>query len=296
MSRKLLVVTLLALLGAAAFAQDWERIVADPSLIWGEGWGSSVEEADRQALSSLVSRITVAVVSDFRQEEQQVRSSKGDSHYSMQQNRTLAYSNVTLTNSHRVVMATGRKSHVGRWIHRDELEAIFADRKARVLSYEESAQGAESAAQLDDALRYHYWAYVLLRSLQRPSELRDESGQVLLNALPKRLNTVFDDLKVRMTGRQGDRVKLAFSFRGQPVRGLDFSYFDGAHWVPGTPVRAGSSLLEMAPGALAETIQLRIEYAYKGDSLMDAELHDTMNVQELKPLKKAFVSFRAKSN
>ena len=76
MSRKLLVVTLLALLGAAAFAQDWERIVADPSLIWGEGWGSSVEEADRQALSSLVSRITVAVVSDFRQEEQQVRSSK----------------------------------------------------------------------------------------------------------------------------------------------------------------------------------------------------------------------------
>ena len=293
MSRKLLAVALLSLLGAVAFAQDWEHIVADPSLIWGEGWGSSVEEADRQALSSLVSRITVAVVSDFRQEEQQVRSSQGDSHYSMQQNRTLAYSNLTLTNSHREVMATGRKSHVGRWIRRDELEAIFADRKTRVLSYEKSALEAETAARLDDALRYHYWAYVLLRSLQRPSELRDESGQVLLNALPERINGVLDDLQVRVTGRQGDRVRLAFSFRGRPVRGLDFSYFDGARWSSLVTVRDGSAELAMAPGALAETIQLRVEYAYAGDSMMDGELYDTMSVLDMKPIRKSFIIFRA---
>ena len=294
MSRKLLAVALLALVAFSAMAQDWERIVSDPTLIWGEGWGNSVEEADRQALSSLVSRITVAVVSDFRQEEQQVRSSRGDSHYSMQQNRTLAYSNVTLTNSHRVVMATGRKSHVGRWIRRDELEAIFADRKARVLSYEESALGAETAAQLDDALRYYYWSYVLLRSLQRPSELRDEYGQVLLNALPERINGVFDGLQVRVTGRQGDRVRLAFSFRGQPVRGLDFSYFDGAQWSPLVSVRDGFAELVMAPGALAETIQLRVEYAYAGDSLMDGELYDTMSVLDLKPIRKSYVIFRTR--
>ena len=293
MSRKLLAVALLSLLGAVAFAQDWEHIVADPSLIWGEGWGSSVEEADRQALSSLVSRITVAVVSDFRQEEQQVRSSQGDSHYSMQQNRTLAYSNLTLTNSHREVMATGRKSHVGRWIRRDELEAIFADRKARVLSYEESALEAETATRLDDALRYHYWAYVLLRSLQRPSELRNESGQVLLNALPERINGLLDDLQVRVVGRQGDRVRLAFSFRGRPVHGLNFSYFDGARWSSLTSVRDGVAELAMAPGALSETIQLRVEYAYAGDSMMDGELCDTMSVLDLKPIRKSFIIFRA---
>ena len=117
---------------------------------------------------------------------------------------------------------------------------------------------------------------------------------MLLNLIPERLNSVLDDLRVSMSSHVGDAVRLSFTFRGRPVTGLDFSYFDGARWMPGTPVRAGSSLLEMAPGALAETIQLRIEYAYKGDSMMDAELYDTISVQELKPIRKSFITFRTR--
>ena len=114
----------------AAFAQNWEGVKADSSYIWGEGWGPTIEEADQQALSSLISKITIAVVSDFRQVEEQVLSSRGDEHYLMQSNRSSAYSNVTLSNTHRIVLKGGRKSHVGRWIHRDELDVIFADRKS----------------------------------------------------------------------------------------------------------------------------------------------------------------------
>ena len=33
----------------AAFAQNWEGVKADSSYIWGEGWGSTIEEADQQA-------------------------------------------------------------------------------------------------------------------------------------------------------------------------------------------------------------------------------------------------------
>ena len=54
-------------------------------------------------------------------------------------------------------------------------------------------------------------------------------------------------------------------------------------------------LLVCSVGALAETIQLQIEYAYKGDSLMDAELYDTMSVQELKPIRKSFITFRTRN-
>ena len=97
-----------------AFSQNWESVKADNTLIWGEGWGSSVDEADQQALSSLVSKITIAVVNDFQQVEQQVLSSQGNEHYLMQSNRSSAYSNVTLSNTHRVVLKSGRKSHVGR--------------------------------------------------------------------------------------------------------------------------------------------------------------------------------------
>jgi len=276
-------------------AQEWENVKTDASYIWGEGWGSSVDEADQQALSSLVSKITIAVVSDFRQVEEQILSSSGDEHFLMQSNRSSAYSNVTLSNTHRVILKNGRKAHVGRWIHRDELDVIFADRKSRILEYEDFASDAELAGRLDDALRYHYWAYVLLRSLQRPSELRSECGLMLLNSIPESISSILEDVHVRMTSHTGDVVKLNFTFRGRPVGGLDFSYFDGARWSSLTSVRSGLASLDMAPGALAEYIQLRIEYAYCGDSLMDGELYDTMSVLNLKPIRKSFITFRTRN-
>ena len=293
MGRFLILVALLAS-GFSTSAQEWEEVKANGAYIWGEGWGASVEEADQAALSALISKISVVVTSDFRQVEEQVESSRGNEYYRSLSNRSSAYSSITLANTHRVVLKTGRRAQVGRWIHRDELEILFAGRMSRILEYEESALRAEEAARVDDALRYHYWAYVLLRSLQRPSELRDEEGRMLLNLIPERLNAVLDDLRVSMVSHVGDAVRLSFTFRGRQVAGLDFSYFDGARWLQGVSVRAGSSLLEMAPGALAETIQLRIEYAYKGDSMMDAELYDTISVQELKPLRKSFITFRTR--
>ena len=276
-------------------AQDWEYVKTDSAFIWGEGWGSTVDEADQLALSSLVSKITVAVVNDFRQVEEQVFSSKGDEHYLMQSNRSSAYSSVTLSNTHRVVLRSGRKSHVGRWIRSDELDVIFADRKLRIIEYEECALHAERAGRVDDALRYHYWAYVLLRSLQRPSELRSEDGRMLLNSIPESINAILEDVNVRMTSHVGDVVKLNFTFRGRPVGGMDFSYFDGARWSSMTSVRSGLASLDMAPGALAEYIQLRVEYAYCGDSLMDGELFDTMAVLNLKPIRKSFITFKTRN-
>lgn len=293
--RKTLLTILGALLSLLVSAQEWEAVKADPAYIWGEGWGASIDEADQQALSALISRITIAVVSDFRQVEEQVLSSKGDEHYRMQSLRSSSYSNVTLSNTHRTILRSGRKSHVGRWIHRSELDLIFADRKFRILEYEKSARSAELAGRIDDALRYHYWAYVLLRSLQRPSELRSEDGRMLLNSIPESISAILEDVNVRMTSHVGDVVKLNFTFRGRPVGGLDFCYFDGARWSSMTFVRSGWASLDMAPGALAEYIQLKVEYAYYGDSLMDGELFDTMAVLNLKPIRKSYITFKAKT-
>ena len=49
----------------------------------------------------------------------------------------------------------------------------------------------------------------------------------------------------------------------------------------------------MARGSLAEYIQLRVEYAYCGDSLMDGELYDTMSALDLKPIRESFIVVRA---
>ena len=290
--RRLILLLAAMLSGLVLHAQEWMAPWEDGSVIWGEGWGTSVEEADQNALSSLVSKITVAVTSDFRQVEQQVLSTRGDEHYLMQSHRSSAYSSVTLSNTRREVIRGGKKAHVVRWIRRDELDLLFEDRKARILEYEQQACVAERESRVDDALRCHYWAYILLRSLQRPSELRAEDGRMLLNAIPESIASVLEDVKVRKVSRMGNAVHLSFSFRERPVEGLDFQYFDGARWSAMTSVRTGQATLEMAPGALAEYIQLKVEYAYAGDSLMDGELFDTMNVLNLRPIRKAFICFK----
>lgn len=281
----------LALATFLASAQNWERIREDDRYIWGEGWGRTVEEADRDALASLSSKISIAVSSRYGELEEQWDTPSGTDYTLIRSNRLAITSITTLSNTNQVVRKTGRKYYVGRWINRNELNTVFSDRKERVLEFENSALEAEEDGRVDDALRYHYWAYVLLRSVQRPAELRDEKGKMLLNSIPERMNAIFDDLESHAT-KQGNSLALTFRFRGLPVKGLDFTYFDGARWSSLCSAPGGSAQVDLAPGALAEVVQLKIAYAYCGEALMDPELADILASAELKPLKRSLKIFR----
>ena len=281
----------LVLVSFLAAAQNWERIREDDRYVWGEGWGRTVEEADRDALASLTSKISIAVSSNYRELEEQRNTSSGVDYITIRSNQLAMTSNAKLSNTNQLVRKTGRKYYVGRWIERSELNKVFLDRKERVLEFENSALEAEEEGRLDDALRYHYWAYALLGFIQRPAELRDEKGKMLLNSIPERMNAIFDDLEPRATKR-GNTLILSFRFRGKPVKGLDFTYFDGARWSSQCSAHGGSAQVEMAPGALAEVVQVKITYAYCGDALMDAELADILATTDLKPLKKSLRIFK----
>ena len=44
------------------FGQSWEQVKAQKDLfLWGEGWGSTLDEADQNALADLISQISVMV-------------------------------------------------------------------------------------------------------------------------------------------------------------------------------------------------------------------------------------------
>ena len=120
----------------------------DCRCVWGEGLGTSMEEADRQALASLVSKVSVTVTSDYRCVEQQVRSTGGNDDYELLFNHQRVCSSLTLPYTQRTVLRCGRKNHVGRWILREDLESIFADRRDRILEYERCASAAEQEDRL----------------------------------------------------------------------------------------------------------------------------------------------------
>ncbi len=292
MKRIIILVALLLTACPGGRSQDWSDVTSDRRNIWAEGWGTSVEEADRQALSALVSRITVTVSSDFRQVEQQRTGTRG-SESSVELSSTLrSYSGATLSNTHRMVLKTGRRAHVVRWIREDELDAVFADRRDRAVEYEREAVKAEREGRIGDALRCHWWSYTLVRSLRRPAEAKDSQGRILMNLIPEEVNDLLEGLEVRCAGRSGQTLALRFTCRGKSVAQLDFSYFDGTAWVHGARVQKGEASVEMARGALCEHVQLRIEYAYLNEARIDAELFDIMSVLDSVRLRKSSIIFR----
>ena len=273
----------------AAPAQGWDQVRSDRAYVWGEGWGRSVEEADREALTALGRSVSVAVRSSFSLTEEQ----RGGDYSSTALSSVSLRSFASLANSSRVVLSTGRRAHVGRWVRRDELERVLDGRATRVKEYEGLAKVAAEALRLDDALRYHYWAYALLRSLPRASELRDADGRMLVVSIPERINAILGGLTVGAV-RRGSSLALTFRYRGRPVEGLDFTLFDGSGWTPPVHVRGGAAEVLLPPGALAEVVQLRVEYAYRDYSSTDDELGDVLAVSDIAPFRRSRITFRRK--
>jgi hypothetical protein len=196
------------------------------------------------------------------------------------------------------VISNEPKAHVARWISKAELDRIFAGRKAKVQEYMTNAVKAEEKGKMDDALRNYYWAYTLLMTLQHASEVtfRDSDFQnhVLVTWIPEKMNNIFDDIKVSVTGKQDNDLELFFTYNGEPVTSLDYTYNDGGRWSNIYSVKDGLGLLELAPGSIGENLQLKIEFAYKNQAHIDREIYSVINVVKDLYFPKAYLNFKGK--
>ena len=152
-----------------AFSQSWDEIKNNSNAyLYGEGWGATVEEADQQALTALISQISLIVSSDFTiiEDERMVNGNLDATSYTNSKLQT--YSAATLTNTERVVIDNKPdEAHIGRYIKRSEINRIFEGRKRTVNEHIRLGLMAESSGKIDDALRNYYWAFSLLKSIQK---------------------------------------------------------------------------------------------------------------------------------
>ncbi len=278
-------------------AQTWEEVQADPqTYLYGEGTGETVDEADQQALASLISKISVVVSSNYEMLEGESRTDQGAEYQRYIENKVSTFSNATLTNTESKILSNEPDAHVVRWIRRSEIDRIFQARKNKILEYVGNAFRGETKGKVDDALRNYYWAYSLLKTLQHPSELTytDDDGHehVLVSWIPQQMNEIFDDIKPSVVSRRGDDLEIYFSFRDKPVTSLDYTYFDGSRWSNIYSAKDGRGVLELSAGAVGENIQLKYEYAYKNEAHIDKELYDVINVVKANAMRKSYVNVR----
>lgn len=285
MTKKVILLLLCIINLVSTYAQSWDEVTRHSDIyLFGDGWGATVDEADQQALAALISKISVVVSSSFAITEDEKSTNGVLDATSYTNSKLQTYSSATLTNTERIVIDNDAdNAHIGRFIKRSELNRIFEGRIRTIKEYVRLAQMAEEANKIDDVLRNYYWAFSLLKSVQRPAEITctdDATGKDLhlLTWLPEKIKNIFDDLDVKITGNDGMNVDLMFTYKGKPVSSLDFTYFDGRNWSNISSAKNGRGTIEFSQGMIPENVTINYEYAYRGQAHINHEIKTVLDV------------------
>jgi hypothetical protein len=297
MNKRIVASLLLTFCLIPIFSQSWDEVRRNTQVyLSGEGWGATVEEADQQALAALISKISVAVSSEFSITEDERTTNGVLDSKSYTNSKLQTYSSSTLTNTERIVIDNNPdEAHIGRYIKRSELNKIFEGRIRTIKEYIRLGKMAEEACKIDDALRNYYWAYSLLKSVQHPASVTctdEATGETLmpLTWLPQQLTNIMKDLSVTVTGNDGTNVDLMFKYKGQPVSTLDFTYFDGRNWSNICSVKDGRGSMEFVPNMIPENVQINYEYAYRGQAHINQEIQSVLSVVKGQAIRAARVN------
>ncbi len=286
----------------SAFAQSWESIKADTAYLYGEGFGSTVAEADQFALNDLISKISLQVTSNTTSEMQEtIVNDKLDSKESFGMFMN-TYSQATLSNTEKFIIKDDFDNAdcvVGRCIKRSEIDRIFASRKTKINSMVETALRAEKKGKIDDALRNLYWSLILTKSLRYPNEASfvDESGEshLLITWIPEMMRDIFSEIKVKTIKKEKSDITLSFHYKGIPVNSLDYTYYDGRDWTSIYSAKDGIGPLEMAfAGDSRSTYQIQFEYEYRGQVHLDNDMENVIGLVKGIPMRGARINVDAK--
>lgn len=284
MKRSAFIIVTFLFIALAAKGQSIEEIQTSKDYIWGTGNAATLKKADNEALAALISQISTKVSSKF---EQLTEGGMKDDQATVDETFKSVintYSRATLNNTRRIVIQNEPEAVVMRYIKVAEIQRIFDGRKTKILDFAQEAVRAEKKAQVADALRYYYWALVLLQSYPDGNFLtmKDENGKDLLLTtwIPKQMNEIFSNLKISMesTHLDGDlkTINLKVLYKGQPARNYDYTYFDGRDWSNIFSAKDGTGIVELPVLANARNLQLRTEYMFEGEANIDNELSEVM--------------------
>ncbi len=292
------IIIVACLLPMAAMAQDVteevKRIKADrDTYLYGEGYGETEANADKEAMANLMSKISVQVSSDIEINEQQVNTAEGIDATSVVESVVKTYTAGTLKNTQSIIVTPAPKAYVVRYIKKTEIERVFKAREELIYDYLRGAKEAEKVYRIADALRYYYWASCLLMSMQHPQEIRymiDGEMHLLASWIPEQIRGILSRLKAEVTKIEDLEVSLLFTYMGQPVTNLDFCYWDGMNYSNLCSVNNGVSLIEMRPGADTEKLKLQYEYAFESQMQQVPELKQLMQIFKRIPYRESDVT------
>lgn len=222
-------------------AQKISDIKRDASMVWGEGSAADTRAADSLATEALVGKIAGAVELPYSGAVKAalMETYRGD-----------------VAGTSEVAVSGGRKeTTVLRYIRRDAVGNVFENRRRRIAEMKDIAGTAEKKLQMDVALRYLSWAAVLLQSVpgfkaEEVAELRSRRVRIL-----EGMNVRF----ARQSVADKEIVELSFTYKGQPVRNIDYRFFNGREWSGVMSAKDGKGFIEVSLGSRIDDYRILYE-------------------------------------
>ena len=289
--RKHILLFCMALLPVLMTAQSVAEIKNSKEYLWGEGMAESYNEADRQALRSLVENISLNVESSFQNVMENVSMPGGQADTKMAMQAVMkTYSQATLTNTKIITISQEPDAHVLRYVRVEDVAKIFEARKHKAEDFINLAQKAEEKLKIDDVLRYYYWSYCLVTSLPDTMQPKTPDHVLLRTWIPDRINEVFKGVKARKYKVEGEFITLYVTYKDRPVASLDYTYFDGRGYTNIYSAADGLGPMEMQPGVSTDNLKIKCEYEYLGEAQLDKEIAAVVEVMKGRNFRNAYIN------
>lgn len=291
MKRLILALCIIITMALTVTAQGVDGIKRNSSYLYGEGGGVTLQAAKEAALADLIQKISVTVHSDFTSKERELNQDGNVTSDAEYQSIIRSYSTATLTNVKTIVLKPEPDASVFLYIAKSEIDRIFESRVAKAKEFVGNADEALKNGQIDDALRYYYWSYCLVKSLRYPNEAKifvDGQERSLLVWLPTRIDDVMGKVKVQSRRMADNTYEITATYDGRPVRSMDYTYFDGVDNSPVYSILDGKGLVELRPGMAMDAVQLKLEYEFRGLSRNDSEVEAVVGAMKPAVYRRAY--------
>lgn len=291
MKRLILAWGIIITMALTVTAQGVDGIKRNGSYLYGEGGGVTLQAAKEAALADLIQKISVTVHSDFTSKERELNQDGNVTSDAEYQSIIRSYSTATLTNVKTIVLKPEPDASVFLYIAKSEIDRIFESRVAKAKEFVGNADEALKNGQIDDALRYYYWSYCLVKSLRYPNEAKifvDGQEHSLLAWLPTRIDDVMGKVKVQSRRTADNTYEITATYDGRPVRSMDYTYFDGVDNSPVYSILDGKGLVELRPGMAMDAVQLKLEYEFRGLSRNDSEVEAVVGAMKPAVYRRAY--------
>lgn len=291
MKRLTLALCIIITMALTVTAQGVDGIKRNSSYLYGEGGGVTLQAAKEAALADLIQKISVTVHSDFTSKERELNQDGNVTSDAEYQSIIRSYSTATLTNVKTIVLKPEPDASVFLYIVKSEIDRIFESRVAKAKEFVGNADEALKNGQIDDALRYYYWSYCLVKSLRYPNEAKifvDGQERSLLAWLPTRIDDVMGKVKVQSRRTADNTYEITATYDGRPVRSMDYTYFDGVDNSPVYSILDGKGLVELRPGMAMDAVQLKLEYEFRGLSRNDSEVEAVVGAMKPAVYRRAY--------